>query len=426
MPVWSPAAACPETAVSRPHLARAVVALLALTGAVVGCGGSDEGQSADGDPTTTTVDDPATSEAQGADPKSSAPAAEDPYDGHTSEAYDEGASWICRPDLDDACRDLDVTTIDADGTRTVEEREPADDPPIDCFYVYPTVSTDPGTNSDLEVAPGDNEVLTVVAQAAQLARSCRVFAPVYRQVTLGGLGSGGFAEGGAIAYGDVVDAWKTYVSQWNEGRGVIVVGHSQGAGHLRQLVADEIDDVAEVRDRLVAAYLFGGTVEVPEGETVGGSFDEVPACTEAEQVGCVVTWSSYPDTAPPGDNAIFGRAGEPDQRALCVDAVALLGRDHANPVAPINAPLVGGIEGTEGIETPFVALPGAVDVACDATDTHDYLSVSLADPADERPLDGLVEQRLGPAWGLHLVDMTVALDDLVELAARQGEAFAEG
>ena len=131
----------------------------------------------------------------------------------------------------------------------------------------------------MEAGPDSPETQTVVAQAAQYARSCRVFAPLYRQVTLAGLGQGGFAEGGPIAYGDVLDAWQTYISQYNEGRGVIVIGHSQGAGLLSQLVAEEIDPDPALRDRLVAAHLFGTAVQVPEGELVGGTFQEVPGCS---------------------------------------------------------------------------------------------------------------------------------------------------
>lgn len=436
------------------------VAVLALT--LVACGGDDDDAGSGGDTSTTEAssassdeseldsEDPSESEDPGEteseDPAeaegctgpgdttgsssesaagSCATSLGDPYLGHTSEVYEDEAAWICRPDLaDDACRDLDVTVLAPDGSRTVEEREPMADPPVDCFYVYPTVSNDPGTNSDMEVSPDDAETLTVMAQAAQYARSCRVFAPIYRQVTLQGLGSGGFAEGGAVAYADVVDAWKTYVSQFSEGRGVILIGHSQGAGVLSRLIAEEIDDKPDVRTRLVSAHLFGTAVQAPEGELVGGTFDEVPACTKAVDTGCVVTWSSYPADAPPVEGAIFGRAGDDGQRALCVDAVGLLDREHAATVAPVRAPLVGGVPGAEGVDTSYIAIPDAVDVACDATEGHDYLAVSLVDDADPRPVETLVEQRLGPTWGLHLYDVTLAYDDLVELAIRQGSAYA--
>ena len=55
-------------------------------------------------------------------------------------------------------------------------------PVADCFYVYPTVSLDPGVNSDLQ--PGEEEVRTVVGQFARFRTACRTFAPLYRQMTL--------------------------------------------------------------------------------------------------------------------------------------------------------------------------------------------------------------------------------------------------
>lgn len=404
---------------------------LVLALAAVACGGDDGGDDATGT-TTTTTSDGASPEAPSPDDEADDGADDeevvDPYDGYTSDVYEDPAAWICRPDLDDdACRDLDVTRIGADGTREVEEREPAEDPPVDCFYVYPTVSQDPGTNSDMEVAPGDAEELTVVAQAAQYARSCRVFAPIYRQVTLQALGSGSFGDGREVAYGDVLDAWKTYVSQYSDGRGVIVIGHSQGAGILRQLVADEVDGVDGVQDRLVAAHLFGTSVQAPEGEVVGGDLSEVPACTAPDEVGCVVTYSSYPAGSPPVDDALFAGADEEaGTRALCVDPVGLLGREHGSAVAPVAAPLIGGIDGVGEVETRFVALPDAVDVSCTTDGAFDYLAVAPADPDEPRPVESLVAETIGPTWGLHLVDMTHVQDDLVELAAQQGAAYAEG
>ncbi len=395
----------------------AVVTVAAL--AVAACSDADSTEDTDDSPGTTAV-------------TSTTAAPVDLYPEHTAEVYGDEDAWICRGDLpDDECRDLDVTVIGPDGTRTVEQRTPAADAPIDCFYVYPTVSLDPGPIADMTVAPGDNEVLTVVAQAAQFSRACRVFAPIYRQATVSAILDGHYAEVSATAYADVLDAWKTYVTTWNDGRGVILIGHSQGMGHLKRLIAEEIDDEDAVRSLLVAAYLFGGAVQVPPGQLAGGDFDHVPGCTGPGETGCLVTWSTYPADLPPIPEAIFGRGGDGASgeggdvttRALCVDAVGMLGREHATPIVPKGAPLIGGIAGVEDITTRFATLPDALDVECAATDRHDYLAASLADPDDPRPLDGLFVESLGAAWGLHLVDVTVALEDLVALAQRQGAAY---
>ncbi len=67
-----------------------------------------------------------------------------PYPGYTSETYSNLGAWLCRPEAQDVCEDnLDATVIHADGSIEVEPFLPAEDPSIDCFYVYPTVSIDP-------------------------------------------------------------------------------------------------------------------------------------------------------------------------------------------------------------------------------------------------------------------------------------------
>ena len=60
--------------------------------------------------------------------------------------------WLCRPGRQEACSaPQDATIIAANGKLTREAFHPAKNPPIDCFYVYPTVSNEPGGNSDLNV-----------------------------------------------------------------------------------------------------------------------------------------------------------------------------------------------------------------------------------------------------------------------------------
>jgi hypothetical protein len=113
-----------------------------------------------------------------------APEATNPYPGYSSATYADPAHWLCRPDKDDVCdADMDATSIKANGKAKVERFRATKKPKIDCFYIYPTISTDTTGNSDL--VPGDDQELFVVRQqAARLGAVCRVFAPVYRQITL--------------------------------------------------------------------------------------------------------------------------------------------------------------------------------------------------------------------------------------------------
>ena len=60
-------------------------------------------------------------------------------------------------------------------------------PKIDCFYVYPTVSQQPTVNADKTIDPAQTAIAQY--QAARFSKRCRVFAPMYRQVTIVGLQS---------------------------------------------------------------------------------------------------------------------------------------------------------------------------------------------------------------------------------------------
>ena len=76
-----------------------------------------------------------------------------PYEGYISEQYRGQENWLCRPDIEDefnVCQgDLSTTLVFADGTRQLEASPASENSPIDCFYLYPTVSNDVGDNSDL-------------------------------------------------------------------------------------------------------------------------------------------------------------------------------------------------------------------------------------------------------------------------------------
>src|SRR5204862_3746845 len=110
---------------------------------------------------------------------------------------------------------------------------------------------------------------------------------MYRQVTIFGIINPKSANAGKIAYADVVKAWQDYLARYNHGRGVVLIGHSQGAFILKELVANEIEKHESERARVVSAILLGGNVTVADGKDVGGDFDRTPACERADQVGCV-------------------------------------------------------------------------------------------------------------------------------------------
>jgi hypothetical protein len=159
--------------------------------------------------------------------------------------YAKPESWICLPGRTDICTTpIKTTALNPNGYGSTGQSVVAKDAGIDCFVVYPTVSRDGGMNSDLTPGAGE-EKAALVSQFARFSGACRIYAPVYRQMTLAAVTA---ASAGAdvtkpaiLAYSDVRSAWKEYLAKHNKGRPYVLLGHSQGALMLQQLIANEIE-----------------------------------------------------------------------------------------------------------------------------------------------------------------------------------------
>ncbi|MBL8554258.1 MAG: DUF3089 domain-containing protein [Phenylobacterium sp.] len=355
--------------------------------------------------------------------------------------YAQAEAWLCRPDrAGDACAiDLTATVVHADGTYRAEPFKGDPDAPIDCFYVYPTASADPTPNSDMTVGP--EEIGTVSRQLARFASACRIYAPIYRQITIPALRAATagrpMATDRELAYRDVLDAWNHYLKHDNKGRGVILYGHSQGAGVLKRLIAEEIDG-RPVQKQMIAAYLIGTNVLVPAGKDVGGDFKATPVCRTRTQTGCVVSYVSFRESAPPPDNSRFGRTAQPGMTVACANPAALGGglvTMHpvfgATAMHPTAAPPKPWVTPMRPIATRYVRVPGLVSARCVSGAQGSYLAWRVnADPRDPRTDeltgDHLADGKLQPDWGTHSLDVPVAMGDLIDLAAAQGRAWVKG
>lgn len=381
--------------------------MLVALGLLSACSGS-------GSSTASTTASSATVTAPANAPTSSAAA--------TTPPGDSDVVWLCRPGIaDDPCTtEATITEIAADGATTVERPTSATDPEVDCFSVYPTVSTQKSAVANLDIDP--EEIAVATAQASPFSQVCRVFAPMYRQRTIAGIfGDQPTEAEAAYAYDDVRAAWRDYLAHDNDGRGVILIGHSQGTFVLTRLIADEIEKQPATLKLLVSAMLLGGNVTVPDGADVGGSFAEVPVCTEDAQTGCVVAYSAFSDT--PVADAMFGRAGD-GEHVVCTNPAALGGGEAPlRPAFVTGDSLLGTVDlGAIRIDTPWVGFPDRYSGECRSNDTHTWLQVTTHDASSPDAAPELAEP-LGPTWGLHLVDMNIAMGDLVTLAARQIDAY---
>ena len=352
--------------------------------------------------------------------------------------YTDPATWLCRPGRSDACTvNLDATVIRADGTTSLDRFHADPNAPIDCFYVYPTVSRDPGANSTMAIEPAETNV--VMQQFARFGAKCRLYAPMYRQFTLTALTAmmtGKPMAGGdrAVGYNDVVDAWNEYLAHDNHGRGVVLVGHSQGSGVLTQLIAREIDG-KPVQKQILSAILMGTSLQVPAGKDVGGSFKTVPLCHSSTQLGCVIAFADFRAASPPPANSRFGK-GRPAAGTLaaCVNPSALGGGSgELKAFMPAGAGLMtaSGFSWTtppQKIDTPFVELPGLLTGECITDDHGTYLAVTVhPTPGGKRANDIVGDVVLGGQvqqdWGLHLIDANLHMGRLVEIVGEESQAY---
>jgi hypothetical protein len=336
--------------------------------------------------------------------------------------YSKADAWLCRPDkADGACHGpLNVLVVPPDGHVKPIFYKPVADAKIDCFYVYPTSSEDQTPNSDM--TPG-REIEVAAAQFGRFGTHCRQFAPIYRSVTMMALlreRAGNQVEGldRDLAYHDVRDAWNYYLAHENKGRGVVLVGHSQGSHMLVQLMSEEIDG-KPVEKQIVSAIVPGWPVEVPAGKDVGGSFKSLPLCTRVGQARCVMSWSSYRAVNPPVETppSVFGH-GVAGLRAACTNPAALGSDKKVALDSYFSKP---GITWTtvDEIDTNYVRVPGLVNGQCVTRGGYDYLEITVnADPKDPRtdtiPGDVMIGASASTFWGLHRVDMAVVAGNIVD------------
>ncbi|MEM6628888.1 MAG: DUF3089 domain-containing protein [Bacteroidota bacterium] len=198
--------------------------------------------------------------------------------------YGEAKFWSSLPELRDS----------ADLTPPGASRENQEEALADVFFIHPTIF-DGGSawNANL----GDTELnekvdrTTIRHQGSAFNESCRVFAPRYRQMVLGGFYAKTPEDNESkekaldLAYEDVKQAFQHYLENYNEGRPIVIASHSQGSRHGVKLMQEFFDGTA-LQDQLVAAYLLGWPIRPSE-------FKQLPVCEGPTQNACVIGWATW-------------------------------------------------------------------------------------------------------------------------------------
>jgi hypothetical protein len=334
--------------------------------------------------------------------------------------------WLCRPGVSpDPCTPGLSTTVYSPKLKPLRVEHPRTvrDPAIDCFYVYPTVSDQKTTFANRHIDPEERSI--ALYQAARYSQYCRVYAPMYRQLTLAALARRNVSNP-TRPLADVRAAFRAYLQKYNHGRGFVLIGHSQGSFVLRQLIAKDVDSKAAVRRRLVSAILLGGNVLVKRDKGIGGDFKHIAACRRPTQLGCVIAFSTYDQ--PPPANSLFGRTSARGMQVLCTNPAALAGGSGVvDPIFP-SKPFAPGSTISTGIKllqltqptpkTVWVREPNSYRARCSAAGGASVLQLTALHGAQ------VAHPSPDPTWGLHLLDANIALGNLVAIVKSQAAAFA--
>jgi hypothetical protein len=215
-------------------------------------------------------------------------------------AYEDPALWFSRPGIGvkDPARWQPAYT--ADRGLLPAPAEPTA-PAFAVFFIHPTSYLNRSSwNAPLENG-GDPEAERIAriylrGMASPFNAASEIWAPRYRQATMGAFLTDIPEADKAIdaAYADVREAYRYFLSSIAPDTPIVLVGHSQGALHLKRLLAEDVRG-SPAAARLVAAYVIGWPVSLQHDLPAMG----FPACAAPDQAGCVISWSSFAEPADP-------------------------------------------------------------------------------------------------------------------------------
>lgn len=196
--------------------------------------------------------------------------------------YTQESNWAALPTRRDSADAL---------PRAAGLRDDQATAPADVFFIHPTSYYWRGSwNADVGNARLNRATdrTTLFNQASVFNAAGRIYAPRYRQATLYSFFDKQGPDGQQaidLAYADVKAAFQYYLAHYNQGRPIIIAGHSQGATHATRLLHDFFDHDPALRKRLVAAYLIGCQAKTNEYQTIR-------PCPDSLATGCFVAWNS--------------------------------------------------------------------------------------------------------------------------------------
>jgi hypothetical protein len=162
----------------------------------------------------------------------------------------------------------------------------------DVFYVYPTLNikkNDKRWNVPIEDTEQQKMVIQTALpfQGSAFAAAGRFYCPYYRSAHLRSyyVDDPKGKQALELAYADVRAAFVYYLEHYNNGRPIILAGHSQGSTHCG-LLLKEFFDGKPLQKQLVVAYLPGIGITPTD-------LKSIPLLTTPTATGGYVAWNTF-------------------------------------------------------------------------------------------------------------------------------------
>jgi hypothetical protein len=308
------------------------------------------------------------------------------------------------------------------GIHRVVDYKPAKSPPVDCFYLYPNITHQDTPDANLHIDAQETSIAEL--EASPFSQDCRVYAPMYRERSFVDPDD---TSANRVTARSVLGAWNDYLAHFNHGRGVVLIGHSEGAYQLAQILISHIDQVPSVRKLLVSAVITGQ--DLPVYTSGFGPLTTIGPCQSDTQTGCVIGYNAYSES-PPSDSK-FGRVpahlNGHQVQDICTNPADLEGgsgklismyRTHL-PTQRVAGSGVQGIFGAHAptSSTPWIEYDGLYSARCVSSNGARVLRVTTHLGAP--PLSPLPDA----AWGLHVDDPNLAMGNLVALVHSEATSY---
>ena len=171
--------------------------------------------------------------------------------------------------------------------------EMGEDRDADVFLICPTVDIQSETNAfDLNDELKGSFLYALDLEKGIYEETGRLFSPYYRQMSINAynLPEAEREKARQTAYEDISAAFRWYLDNENDGRGIILAGFSQGGEMCLELLKEyyggEGEEASALRDRLIAVYSIGWSVT----EEMTEAYPQIiPAAGETD-VGTVISF----------------------------------------------------------------------------------------------------------------------------------------